>query len=111
MSNSNVIKELNILTTISENTLNKLLDKVYYIISDTIEESLLNNQDIAECDIGLGTLMIKLCGEEVKFKFIPNAKLQEIVKSTIVNKKNLLSATIEKTLVDRITNTYKDLLR
>ena len=108
---NNLIKDLSLLTTIQEPILEKLLDKVFYVISDDIVESQIKEEEVANCDIGIGTLAIKVCGDDVKFKFIPNAKLKEVVKSTIINKENLLSKVVEKVLIDRVTNTYKDLLR
>lgn len=111
MQTTNLIQDLSILTTINTESLNKLLDRVYYIISDNLVEAMINEKDIAEIDIGIGTLMVRISGDDIKFKFVPNAKLQEVVKTTIVNKENKLISVVEKSLVDKITRTYKDLLK
>ena len=111
METNNLIQDLSKLTTISTETLDKLFEKIYYIISDNIVEAMIKEKDVTEVDIGIGTLIIRICGDDIKFKFIPNAKLQEVVKTTIVTKENKLTSVVEKVLVERITNTYKDLLR
>lgn len=111
MQTTNLIQDLSILTTINTESLNKLLDRVYYIISDNLVEAMINEKDIAEIDIGIGTLMVRISGDDIKFKFVPNAKLQEVAKTTIVNKENKLISVVEKSLVDKITRTYKDLLK
>ena len=47
---------------------------------------------------------------EVKYKFIPSAELNKVVIDTINNKLNLLEDTLEKSLVEKVTKVYKDLI-
>lgn len=105
-----LIEDISKLTTISDSVLNKLVDKAFYCISDAIEDDILEQKKVTEIDIGIGTLYLELNSENVRYKFIPNKKLESAVKDTVVNKKNLLKDTLEMTLVTRITNTYKELL-
>ena len=105
-----LLEDLSILTTIPQKTLEKLVDKTYLCINSSVEETLLEDKNISEIDIGIGYLYILLDYEGIKNKFIPNQKLEDSIKKTFINKSNMLENTLEISLVDRISNTYKDLL-
>ena len=107
---NNIIEDLSKLTTIPVKSLNKLVDKTVFCISDIVEDAVLEQKKLLEIDIGIGILHIKLESESVKYKFIPHQILETAVKDTIVNKRNLLQDTLEKVLVNRVVNTYKELL-
>lgn len=107
---NNLVEDLSKLTTIPESVLNKLVEKIFYCISDVIEETVIEQKKIAEIDIKIGTIYIELNLNNVRYKFIPSKEFETIVKDTVINKKNLLQDVLEKTIVNRITNTYKDLL-
>lgn len=106
---SNLNEKLSILTTIPEKSLSKLTEKSYYVVSDIILEDIMNDKDVSEIDIGIGTIIIQHSGDSIKYKFIPSKNLDMTVKSTIINKKNTLEYILEQTLKDKVTNTYKDL--
>lgn len=105
----NMIEDLEILTTIPASTLKKLMTKEIYCIANALEESILNNEDVAEVDIGIGTLYIKYIDNEIKYKFVPSAKLNDAVKTTVINKKNVLVDVLEPSLVNNFKTVYKDL--
>lgn len=105
----NMVEDLEILTTIPASTLKKLMTKEVYCIANAVEESMLSNEDISEVDIGIGTLYIKHVDNEIKYKFVPSAKLNDAVKSTVVNKKNVLVDVLEPSLVNNFKTVYKDL--
>lgn len=107
---NNLIADISKLTTIPDNVLNKLVNKAFYCISDIIEDALLEQKKVVDIEIGIGTLYIELNSDTVRYKFIPNKELESVVKNTVVNKRNLLQDTLEMTLVNRVTDTYKDLL-
>lgn len=106
---SNLNEKLSILTTIPEKSLSKLTEKSYYVVSDIILEDIMNDKDVSEIDIGIGTIIIQHSGDSIKYKFIPSKNLDITIKSTIINKKNTLEYILEQTLKDKVTNTYKDL--
>lgn len=106
---SNLNEKLSILTTIPEKSLSKLTEKSYYVVSDIILEDIMNDKDVSEIDIGIGTIIIQHSGDSIKYKFIPSRNLDITVKSTVINKKNTLEYILEQTLKDKVTNTYKDL--
>lgn len=105
-----ITEDLATLTTIPEKTIAKLLSKVNYCICNAVEESVLANELITEIDLDFGTLKILTANNELKYKFIPSAKLNDSIIATITNGHNTLTKTLEATLVERITSTYKDLL-
>lgn len=105
----NLIDDLSTLTTIPSGTLNKLADKVSYIICNNLEESVLNSDNIMELNVGIGTLILSIEDNSLEYKFIPSQKLETSIVNTIKNKKNPLETTLEKSLVSRILNAYKDM--
>ena len=110
---NDLIKELSTLTTIAPKHLTKLLDKVYYCINDCVEENLvINDEEVVDIDIAIGTLSIKVDGGRILYKFKPSEKLENTVKDTIINRKNLLTDTdaIEINTVNKITDMYKDFI-
>lgn len=107
---NNLIEDISKLTTIPDNVLNKLVSKSFYCISDIIEDAILENKKVVEIEIGIGTLYLELNSDNVRYKFIPNKELESAVKNTIINKRNLLQDTLELILVNRVTDTYKELI-
>lgn len=107
---TNLVEDVATLTTINKKSLQKLLDIAVYCINETIEEDVLASNGVSEIDLGIGELYIQYVNNELKFKFIPSAKLKEGIIDTIKGKQNNLEITLEKTLVDKITHTYKDII-
>lgn len=105
-----IIQDISKLTTIPEKALNKLVTKAIWCICDNIENDQLSNINCSNIDIGLGNLVISDSDDEIKYKFIPSEKLDSAVKETLVNHKNPLTLILEKTLVNMITKTYKDII-
>ena len=106
----NVVKDVSALSTIQERVILKLLDKFNYSICEAVEEAVLQEEEVVELNIGLGTLILKLSEDGIRYKFIPSQKLETSVKNTFIYRQNLLEDVLEENLVNRITNTYKDLL-
>lgn len=105
-----IIKDTSTLTTVPEKTLRRLITKQVYCINDAVEEMRQSGDNIVDLDIGLGTLSIGVINDNIYYKFIPSDELDVSVKSSILNEQNLLEDALEAALVDKLTNTYKDLL-
>lgn len=105
-----MIENLSTLTTIPKKHLERLLNKVFLCIGDAVEEIVLKNEKLTEIDIGIGTLVISIYDDMLKYKFIPNNRLDKVVKSTVVEKKNSLTREIDDNLANKIINVYKDML-
>lgn len=106
---TNGLENLSTITTIPYHTLQKLFNELSWIICDSLEESCINNQEYASIDIGIGTIDIAVVDDSVQYRFVPSSKLEDSVRETIENKKSPLVSNIEKSIVKRIVNTYKDL--
>lgn len=104
-----IIQDVSVLSTIPDKTLTKLLDKAIYCISDAVLSDINDDIDITELDIGIGILYIKHVGEAVSYKFIPSSEFSKAVNSTIKNKQNLLSNMLDKNLVKKFMEVYKDI--
>jgi ribosomal protein L17 len=105
----NIIEDTAVLTTIPEKAIKKLIEKMVYAINEAVVEARIMGEDTLQMDIGLGTLLIKLSNDSIQYKFIPGDKLEESVKNTFINKQNLLEDALDASLVNKLTNIYKDL--
>lgn len=105
-----IIKDTATLITIPEKTLRKLISKEIYCINDAVAELQAAETPLVDLDIGLGNLAISMVDDKVVYKFIPSQELDESVKAAILNGRNLLEDALEAALVERLTNTYKDIL-
>lgn len=107
---NNIIEDISKLTTIPQNALDKLVMKANWCIADSFKESIIAKNDLTEIDIGIGKLLISNLTEEIKYKFIPCEDLEKALISVALDKKNILELTLEKKLVGKILNTYKDII-
>lgn len=105
----NAIEDLCVLTTIPTTSMNKLFDQLSWCICNGLCENILDNQEYAEINIGVGNLIISIEDNMLQYKFIPNAKLEQSLVEAVVHKKNALSLNVESAFIKRITNTYKDM--
>ena len=110
MIQNSLIEDISALTTIPQTSLNSLSNKAIYCICNDIEEAVLSQDDELSIKMGIGTLKIKIIDDVVEYRFEPSKELEKNVNNTIIDKKNPLVATAEKTLVKRIVTTYKDFI-
>ena len=61
-------------------------------------------------NIGIGTLIIINNDDSLIYKFKPSQQLEESLIKTTTTGINPLSSTLEQILVNKITNTYKDIM-
>jgi hypothetical protein len=108
--NYDIIKDTSALTTIPEKAIRKLISKEIYCINDAATELRADKVSVIDLDVGLGNLAISLVDDKVVYKFVPSPELDESVKAAILNGRNLLEDALEAALVERLTNTYKDIL-
>ena len=105
-----IIEDVSKITTISHDVLNKLIDKGVWCICNSVYESKLTDSPLTELDIGIGTLYISNESDSIKYKFIPSSALETAVRDTIIENKNVLQLTLEKTLANKVIRTYKTIL-
>lgn len=106
-----VNKDLSNLTTIPEKTLDRLNDKILYLMCQEIQENILDGEYVAEFNFyNLFTIYIKYDDTSaIRWKVIPNEKLENAVVSTAKNKLNLLEDNLNETLIKRFMDVYKDI--
>ena len=107
---TNLIKDLNTLTTIEVASLERLSDLSVKIICHDIYENFLAVDHISEIDIGIGTLLVSIEDDIVKYKFIPSTALEQMLTKTFDSKTSPLLKAADKALVDKIEQAYKELL-
>lgn len=105
-----VVEDVSRLTLIPRTSLDSLVEKANYSICHSIEESLIKNESITEVNISIGKISIFVDNETIKYRFEPSRSLEDAIKETVISKKSPLVNKIEESLVDKITNVYKDLL-
>jgi len=98
------------LLNISTKLLGKMQDAIMYSINDAVKETVVKNDGICEIDVGIGDLVIGLYDNDLKFKFIPNAKLRESIISTIKNEENMLEIKLEESLANKLEKVYKEII-
>lgn len=106
---NSLIKDLSVLTTIPEGSINKLFNKIPYCICDYIQNSRFNGDATTEIDIGIGNIYVNVDEESISYKFVPNTYLEENIKRTVRENKNPLQLKLEESLINRITHAYKDM--
>ncbi len=104
----NMKKDLSVLTTINSSTLSKLFEKELWCISNDVEQCLDSDDKVVEIDIDIGTLLINIGEEDIRYKFIPSPTLEKVVTNTVITGNNMLVSNIENSLVTKISNAYKD---
>lgn len=105
-----IAQDISALTGIPKLTLEKLADKAAICISDSVLEALNNKEPQTEIDIGIGNLYIKLESNAVKYKFIPNKHLDQLICQTLITRESPIINQLDKALKERIEATYKELL-
>ena len=104
-----LIEDLSTLTTIPENALKQLANKISWIICNEVDDSIKEHNAVTQVDIGIGTLTIYIEENSIRYKFIPGKALEKGLISVCTGSGNPLECAVESTLVSRIMKTYKDL--
>lgn len=106
----NLNEDVSKLTTISEATLNQLDQRKVWCIAEAVTETALSEKSSIDLNIGIGVLSLLVEDNQVKYKFKPSTNLDEAIKGCLIHKQNALSINLDKALVDKLTNIYKNLV-
>lgn len=106
----NIKEDLSKLTTIDILYLNRIFNKIIWCISDYVEMAIEKGEDLVEVNLGFGVITININDDSIKYRFKPSKELDESIINTVIDGKNNFTLTLEKTLVQKITNIYKDFL-
>ncbi|MBQ6627914.1 MAG: hypothetical protein IJH65_03780 [Methanobrevibacter sp.] len=105
----NIKDDLSKLTTIDVLYINRIFDKIIWCLSDYVEEAIDSGEDSVEVNFGFGSIIINIEEDAIKYKFKPSKTLDESIIGTVIDGKNCFTLTLEKNLVQKITNIYKDM--
>lgn len=105
----NLLEDLSATSNIPLNLLQKLNQQSIWNICHSVEETVLSGNNIIDINIGIGILYIGIIDDNIKYKFIPNIKLEDNLKSTILNNKCPLETKLEESFSDKMVRAYKDL--
>lgn len=107
---NSLIDDLVKVTTIQKATLDRLCNISIDCIGHSLYESICSSEDVTEIALGIGTLLMKIEDNTISYKFIPNNKLESTLINVVQNNESPLTKSVEKSIVDKIEKTYKDLL-
>lgn len=108
----NLFEDISTISGINQKYLNKIINIILSDISNSILEAKEKELNTVDINLDFGTLKLEFPEDYQGFtcKFIPAAKLIDTVKSTVTTGTNQLVNNIEKSLVTKLTDLYKDLL-
>ena len=106
---TNLLNDLSALTAVAPSNLTSMAKLSEAILCHTVVESIKDNEEYAEVDIGIGYLYIKNTDEGIRYKFVPSDHLESVLATSIKYKRSPLSLKVDEVLGRRIMNTYKDL--
>ena len=105
----NILEKVQKLTTIEESTLERLSNLISNCIVDAVFEGVLNDDEIVDIDLYFCRIVISRSNNELRYKFVPSAKLEEDIVKAIKEKKNSLDTIVLDKLKNNLLSTYKDL--
>lgn len=107
--NINIVDELSKLTTINPNIISKLFSKIIWCLSDGVYKAQINNDNTISADLSFGTLKIEVLDDKIKYRFEPSKNLEKSLINTVVNEQNELELVVEKSIVNKLSDRYKDM--
>lgn len=106
----NVINDLEQLTGIKTNILNKIMACTEYAMIDNIIEQTYQDKDLIEYDLNFGTLTIETIDDSLHYYFKPSKSFENSLISAINDRKNILELQLGDSIDKHIYRTYKDML-
>ena len=103
------LEELSELSTLNIKVLKKLDNIIKYIISDELVQAIQDNKENIAIKLGnLGTLIISLTNNELKYHFKPSKSLDNIVCKSLINETNSLTKSVECAIPKQFKDIYRD---
>lgn len=107
---TDLVKDISVLTDVTENTLNKFIPIINYCIGHAVHEADCTRSNIVEIDLGYGELHLKIDAESVAYRFIPSRDLEKIIVKTLTAHNSPIIMKLETNLQERLEKTYKELI-
>lgn len=106
----NLLKDISVLTDVSENTLKKFIPIITYCISHAVYESVCEKQDVVDIDLETGQLKIKIDSDGIKYRFVPSKDLEKLILQTVTTRNSPILNKLENNLQNKIDRSFKELL-
>lgn len=106
----NIEEKVQKLTTIDQSVLERLNNIVASCVVDAIYECVLkSNEDSIEIDFNFCKLIVSKSDNELRYKFVPSAKLEEDIIKAVREKRSCLDDMVVEKLKSSLLSTYKEL--
>ena len=99
--------DLSKLSNLNEEYLDKLFSLCTDSIASSVYESILNNDNVTEIDIGFGRLIVRNDLSKIKIKFIPSNDLELELKNINKGNEPSLKHKLEKAVSAKLIDMYK----
>lgn len=106
----NILKDVSLLTAVSENTLKKFVPIITNCIGHAVNESICNETEITKIDLEVGQLHIKVADDGIHYRFVPSKDLEKVIKNTVITNSSPILRKLEINLQQKLDQTYKELL-
>lgn len=110
MAKQNLTKDISALTGLSVTSLNEVMNKASMCVAHGVYESILTGDNEVEIDVGIGTLVVRVCDDVVKYRFEPSKSLEQNLVDVVNKKTSPLLERANDTLRERIKRTYKEIV-
>ena len=107
MNNYDLINDMQVLTQIPLNTINKLVDIAIKDVAQIILTSSKEENGISAIDIGIGDLKYQFVDDNIVFSFEPTEYLVDLISN---KKTTILEDSISEKLKNKVLSTYKELM-
>lgn len=102
-------KDLSVITNVPHATMESLFAKIPMLITHSIYEAMVAEEEETTIDVGFGSLVTSITDDEVRMRFVPCRKLEQMIQETIETKTDPMIATLEENLKEKIESAYKNL--
>ena len=100
MTQQNIINDLSSYTKVPVKVFKELIVDMDLCIGSAIHDAILQKEEAAVLDIGIGTLSVDLIG--MQCKFIPSKNLKKKKKKSISEKIDPIEKTVEQELINKL---------
>ena len=105
----NLIKDLSELTSVDDKILSKFVLNSEYCIGNYVNDSILDNDKLVKVDIGIGYLYMSLDDNKIKYKFVPNSELENIIINSTKRDFDKFQIELSNSMINKLLSNYKEL--
>lgn len=103
-------RDLSRLSQIKESSFTKIEQMIYKIICEAILEAWEKGESQVKINIGIGDLLVDIDSDKLSCQLIVSEELEQQIINTISNRSSPLVELLEKSVIDKFENIYKEML-